>query len=131
MAWPLAFPPGALLFFAFAAPASERPSAATATRRASFRSTFVTSFPLEDGVLQGFGGTAEELAGAPVVAARECEIAPRRPREGVVAHRGELCEAPLGVEERLLGLVESTLAEEGTAEDDPGHADLDEEVDTP
>src|SRR5919199_4721243 len=106
MAWPLAFPPGALLFFAFAAPASESPRAATATRRASFRSTFVTSFPLEDVFLQGFGGTAEELAGAPVVTAREGEVSPRRPHEGVVADGGKLGEARLGVGEGLLGLVE-------------------------
>src|ERR671933_346347 len=117
MPWALAFPHGAL-FFAFAAPASERPSAATATRRASFRSTFVTSFPLEDVVLQGFGGAAEELAGAAVVAAGEGDIAPRRPRERVVTDGGKLGEARLGVGERLLGLLEPPLSQQRPAEDD-------------
>src|SRR5207247_8610812 len=100
------------------------------TRRASFRSTFVTSFPsLEDVLLECFGRLPEEPAGGTVVPALEGEVAPRRPRERGMADGGKVGEALLGGGEGLLGLVEAALSHEGAAEDDRGHADLGQVVD--
>src|ERR671923_239637 len=84
--------------------------------------------PLESRVLKSNGGLAEERTGAAIVAAREGEFPLGRPGGGAMARRRELGKALLRLRERLLGLVETSLLEQGAAEDELGVADLVEVV---
>src|SRR5919108_516032 len=87
--------------------------------------------PLESRVLKSNGGLAEERTGAAIVAAREGEFPLGRPGGGAMARRRELGKALLRLRERLLGLVETSLLEQGAAEDELGVADLVEVVQEP
>jgi len=85
----------------------------------------VTSFPLlEANVLKSFCGRPVELGRPFVVPPSSCKIAACDPGRGAMASGSQIAEGRLGVGEGNLGVVEPTLLEQGTPEDQLGAADL-------
>jgi hypothetical protein len=87
-----------------------------------------SSSNLEPNILESLSRGAVEVCCKPVVAAPGSQVATCDPRRRAMAGRAELAEAGLGCGERILGLVEPALLEQGTSQYELSAPDLVEVV---